>query len=417
MKKFISIFLAMILIFSTLACTTAFAVSEPWDEYSELEKEIICELGKMNQGKVVLTYFHQLSDTTALYSYFVSKDYEVPASYPEQTIIGNYKYYYNTESKVYYFANSKSYTLNAAYSSGMLSDEQLDEIAEILDFETVNDDDVFLKIREQIANESNNINPNDITFFDVKCLSNKDVLFGYRVEGMVAPCVMNEYFIGNYRYFVDCAAENFLYAKSEVNCIADAYNKGLIDKAELNKIAEFLNFEKIIAVDVLSEVKEAVAENSGDFTPDDIELFNIELLHNGDYLFAYKIKNIDLPVIELEYNIGKYRYYGNAWEERFIYSGSAVKNINEAYNNGEIDDDELDEIAQILSKYVNVYTKLPDVNGDGRIDINDVTIIQKQLAGIEDYATDSYDACVNRDCSYTIDDVTLIQKYVAGLGV
>lgn len=417
MKKLISMLLAMMLVFSALTCTTAFAVSEPCDEYTKLEKEIICELEKTNQGNIVLTDFYQLSDTTAIYSYCVSKDYEAPAAYPEQTIIGSYKYFYYTIRKVYYFANSKSYTLNTAYSSGILSDEQLDEIAEILDFETVSDDDAFLKIREQIANESNNINPNDITFFDVKYLSNNDVLFGYRVEGTGAPCVMNEYFIGNYRYYVDYAAENYLYAKSEVNRIADAYNKGLIDEAELDEIAKNLNFEKIIVEDVLSEIKEAVAKKSGDCTPDDIELSDIELLHNGNYLFAYKIKNTDLPVIELEYNIGKYRYYGNAWEERFIYSGSAVKNINEAYANGEIGDAELDEIALILSRYVNVYTDLPDVNGDGRIDINDVTIIQKQLAGIEDYTSVSYDSCVNRDRLYTIDDVTLIQKYVAGLEV
>lgn len=417
MKKLISMLLVTILLLSTLTCTTAFAVSEPWDEYSELEKEIISELEKMDQGNVVLTSFHQLSDTTAIYSYYAWKDYEAPAAYPEQTIIGNYKYYYNTVSRAYYFANSKSYTLNKAYSSGILSDEQLDEIAEILDLETVSDDDVFLKIREQIADKSGNINPNDITFFDVKYLSNKDVLFGYRVEGMGAPCVMNEYYIRDYRYYVDYAAENFLYAKSEVNRIADAYNKGLIDDDELDEIAENLNFEKIIVDDVYSEIKEAVAKNSGVFTPEDIELFGVEILNNGDYLFAYKIKNIELPVMELEYNIGKYRYYGNAWEERFIYSGSAVKNINEAYANGEIGDAELDEIARILSRYVNVYTDLPDVNSDGSIDINDVTIIQKQLAGIEDYTSASYNAYVNRDRTYTIDDVTRIQKYVAGLEV
>lgn len=412
MKKLISILLTVVLTLTAMSSITAFAV----DEHTALEKAIICELEKFNSGEVVLTSFNQLSDTAAIYSYAL-KNY-APSSYPEQTIIGGYKYRYNNISQVYYFENSKIYTLNSAYTSGLLSDEQLDEIAEILGFETVDDDDVILKIREEITNKYRDINPDDITLFGVEFLSNNDVLFAYRIENTGSLCVMNEYFIGQYRYFVDFAAEKYIYAKSEVNRISDAYNKGLIDNAELDEIAGVLNFEKIIEEDIISEITKAAAKNAGDVTPDDIALFGVETLNNGDYLFAYKTDQIELPVISLQYNIGKYRYYGNAWEERFIYSNSSITNIKTAYNEGTIDDDELDEIAQILSRYVDVYTDSTDVNGDGRTDVDDVTLIQKQLAGITDNVSSAFAiADVNRDGSLTIDDATLIQKYIAGFEV
>ena len=55
-----------------------------------------------------------------------------------------------------------------------------------------------------------------------------------------------------------------------------------------------------------------------------------------------------------------------------------------------------------------------DANGDGKVDINDVTQIQKKLAGfeIEDFRSGSAD--VTGDGDVTIEDATEIQKYLAG---
>lgn len=57
---------------------------------------------------------------------------------------------------------------------------------------------------------------------------------------------------------------------------------------------------------------------------------------------------------------------------------------------------------------------LGDVNGDGELDINDVTYIQRELL---DYKTDFYsDNCdYNGDCILNIDDATEIQLHLAGL--
>lgn len=310
MKKLISVLMTIVLTLTALSCTTVFADSEISDEYTALEKAIINTLSKMynNRDDIVLTSFNQLSDNTAIYSFDFAG--AARSASPEQTIIGKYKYRYADINQTYYFANSESYTLNGAYTSGMISDEQLDEIAEILDFETVSEDDVFLKIREEIANKSGKINPDDITFFGVEFLSNNDVLFAYRIENTGSACVMQEYNIGNYRYFIDAGAE------------------------------------------------------------------------------------------------------------RFIYSDSKVDTISTAYLNGSIDETLLDEIAAKMSKYFSVYSDSSDVNGDGNTDVDDVTLIQKQIAGIAD--SDSVSYIINdfdHDNSTTINDATLMQKYIAGFEV
>lgn len=309
MKKFISILVTIVLALTSLSCATAFAV----DERCNLERQIISELKEINKDKTVaLTSFHKLSDTTAVYTYtFYTENMGkkfAPSALPELTIIGKYKYRYADLSKAYYFANGTSYTLNTAYTNGMISDEQLDEIAGYYNFEAVSDDDVFVKIRDRIIEKYSNIKPDDITFFHINYLDNGDVLFAYRVEESGAWCVMQDYIIGNYRYFIDLSDERFLYAKSEVN------------------------------------------------------------------------------------------------------------SIDEAYKNGIIDDSELDEIAQTLSEYFTVYSSSPDVNGDGKIDVDDVTDAQKNIANIRcDIPNSCFVTDIDNDGFLTICDVTLIQKYIAGI--
>lgn len=305
MKKFMAILMTIVLALTSLSCVTAFAV----DERSLLERQIISELKEINKDKTVaLTSFHKLTDTTAVYTYTYFSEYCAPSSKPELTIIGKYKYRYADLNKAYYFANGTSYTLNTAYTNGMITDEQLDDIAVWYDFEEISDDDVFVKIRKEIVDKYDNTNPDDISFFNINYLDNGDILFAYRVEGRGDYCVMQDYIIGNYRYFIDLSDERFLYAKSEVN------------------------------------------------------------------------------------------------------------SIYEAYKNGIIDDSELDEIALTLSQYFTVYTIYPDVNGDGKIDVDDVTYAQKNIAYIGCSAPNRNIVIdMDNDGFLTILDVTIIQKYIAGI--
>lgn len=59
---------------------------------------------------------------------------------------------------------------------------------------------------------------------------------------------------------------------------------------------------------------------------------------------------------------------------------------------------------------------LGDVNGDGKISIDDVTDIQKYIANMLNFTENQETlADVNKDGKISIDDVTLIQKYLAGM--
>ncbi len=57
-----------------------------------------------------------------------------------------------------------------------------------------------------------------------------------------------------------------------------------------------------------------------------------------------------------------------------------------------------------------------DVNLDGTIDVDDVTLIQKAVALIENFNdTQSLVADVNRDGEVTVTDATCVQRYIAGM--
>lgn len=57
-----------------------------------------------------------------------------------------------------------------------------------------------------------------------------------------------------------------------------------------------------------------------------------------------------------------------------------------------------------------------DANGDGEIDISDVTAIQKYAAAYEKFnAAQLKYADVNKDGAVDINDATAVQKYIAGI--
>lgn len=57
-----------------------------------------------------------------------------------------------------------------------------------------------------------------------------------------------------------------------------------------------------------------------------------------------------------------------------------------------------------------------DVNDSGKIDIDDVTLLQKYISGLEELNKEElWAADVNEDNKFTVDDVTMIQKYCSGM--
>ncbi len=98
----------------------------------------------------------------------------------------------------------------------------------------------------------------------------------------------------------------------------------------------------------------------------------------------------------------------------YAYDGDKFYTIKEAWDKGIVSDlSEVDYFAKPI--YV---TRIGDANRDRKIDIKDVTAIQKHIAGLETLEVYSGFRCIydfNRDIDINIKDATAIQKHIAGL--
>jgi hypothetical protein len=71
--------------------------------------------------------------------------------------------------------------------------------------------------------------------------------------------------------------------------------------------------------------------------------------------------------------------------------------------------------AQFYPDYTPSYT-IGDVNDDGKVDVSDVTEIQKYIASMTELTDNQLLAAdVNADGKIDITDATQIQKYLAGI--
>lgn len=123
--------------------------------------------------------------------------------------------------------------------------------------------------------------------------------------------------------------------------------------------------------------------------------------------------------------IGKYLYVTSCiGNDIRIYKNNTFTRIVDAYQNGTLSDELLDETAEILcfARFVksNVEPEpqvlYGDVDRDGVITIMDATLVQKLGIGIEEPESEliSVLADVNNDGRISVVDVTCIQKYIAG---
>ena len=55
-----------------------------------------------------------------------------------------------------------------------------------------------------------------------------------------------------------------------------------------------------------------------------------------------------------------------------------------------------------------------DVNNDGSLDLKDIVIMRRALAGGWDLRIDGEAADVNKDGSFDLKDVVLLRRYIAG---
>lgn len=115
---------------------------------------------------------------------------------------------------------------------------------------------------------------------------------------------------------------------------------------------------------------------------------------------------------------GDYTFKNDSeYGDSFIKYGGEMKELLDWYKDSLNDDmGGTFVIKAITRKDTQDYSMLGDVNLDGDISIDDVTLTQKYIANLEELSEQSIkNADIDGNSKIEIDDVTLIQKYIAGI--
>ena len=393
--------------------------------------------------------------------------------------LGKYGYHY--AGKVVQLYQDGAYTtFSEAYNSGKIDDAILDEINEVMNFDVYDNTDEATpdeatpdeatpdEVTPEIDNEKLKMaqdyqaqyytsgDPKKYTVLCLKTLSNGMKLVYVEVDEPYAwtyPPTQQYCWIGNFGYCYSTNKDVRLYKDGVYTKFSDAYYDGLIDDDILYEINEVMHFD--------------VYDNTDEATPDDaipdeatpeidelpcetVKLTNDEKLKLAqDYKDQYdtegdpadytvlcflnlsngmKLVYVGLPDESTEnmasafVRLGKYGYHYAGKVVR-LYQDGAYATFSEAYNSGEIDDDILDEINEVMHFDVYDNTDEPtveiikgDVDGDGYMSISDATCIQLYLAYLCDLTSEQKLAAdVDGDGLVTISDATKIQMVLASL--
>lgn len=103
--------------------------------------------------------------------------------------------------------------------------------------------------------------------------------------------------------------------------------------------------------DTTDSIKQAILGtlNKDDLTEDDVTYNIINSLSDGSQLLTYDVTGLGYPCVMREIGIGKYLYYVTASDVAKLYKDGKIYEIKDAYENGIIDDEVLDEIAVALN--------------------------------------------------------------------
>lgn len=176
---------------------------------------------------------------------------------------------------------------------------------------------------------------------------------------------------------------------------------------------------------VKNQIKEdyiANVDNNADIEKMEINYYGT--LSDGSMLVFVDCKYYYECVVDYKV-IGKYVYYTPTKDETIVlYKNHQFSEIMDAYQNGTLSDDLLDETAEILcfARFAKSNAEpepqvlYGDVDKDGVITIMDATLVQKLGIGIDEPESEliSVLADVNNDGRISVIDVTCIQKYIAG---
>lgn len=111
-------------------------------------------------------------------------------------------------------------------------------------------------------------------------------------------------------------------------------------------------------------------------------------------------------------SFGYHDYRCKAWYKNYVYQNRVkIELYKYTKNSGWISSKD----SSATSVEIRYKSNLGDVNSDGDVTIDDVTLIQKYLVSVSNFTTAQKEfADVNNDGEVNIDDATVMQKYLAG---
>ncbi len=389
MKKVLSITIAILLIMSSIFMTTAFAETASADEVTtypaipndpttpgldaetelEIKQTIMDKYSLAEDGlttdDVTLEYFGTLSDGSILIRYRFT-GMSIIAVIIED-IIGNYEYIVDAAQQVDLYKNGAIYSIKDAYDAGVITDNVLDEAAEILDFAYVEGDTAGLDVKTVLQIKQDVLNylswGDELTIDDVSIvykgtLSDGSMLIRYETTGMDFDAAVHVDEIGSYIYTYGAPDMFSIYKNNTFYTIKGAYDTGVITDDVLDEIAKILNFTYAdgdtagLDVKTALEIKQTIVDKlslaEDGLTTDDITLEYLGTLSDGRILLRYF--GIAAPQNVRVYEMGKYIYSAsNGFDEVYIYDDHNFYQLKKAYDLGLISDSALDEIAEILN--------------------------------------------------------------------
>ncbi len=189
---------------------------------TELEIRIV---GGNENGSVYFEHIDNLSYTSAAY----------------ETQLGNYTYSYTAADELLVYNNGKIYTMKNAYESGIISDEDVADIAEWNDsfYQEAPAYDIKAEIEKAMLETYYlEVKPSHIEIYIVGSTSDDGVYFKYD-DGLPRPATFINTDLGEYVYKSDNAEETLLYKDGKIYCIPEAYFSGVIDDDILAELVDF----------------------------------------------------------------------------------------------------------------------------------------------------------------------------------
>ena len=217
---------------------------------------------------------------------------------------------------------------------------------------------------------------------------------------------------------------------SSVFCVNVSATETFVDEAKINKLKRNLDYLIIVNQEHLyivgecfpvldwhlTEVCDEVSKVLFDKTATYEELLTAyDKLLYADYNLMVQVElaegTYELALKEQNYN----NWYSEEDWSTFVKNRDALKEALDTGLNSKITEAFYD-LLYCYNVMTNRYTLKGDVNRDGEVNVIDATLVQKYLAGLEDFTGAQRMLCGDYDYEcFDISAATTIQKYSAGL--